>query len=81
MQNLEFCFRLAPQKKCAQKARKVSNTIQKQKVPNEKQAIVIYAPHLLKVCYERYILNLHMATLVRMSFFLSIFFVTILERF
>ncbi len=43
MQNLEFCFRMAPPRKCAQKARKVSNTIEKQAVPNEKQAIVVYA--------------------------------------
>jgi hypothetical protein len=34
-QNLEFCFRMVHEKKCAQKAPKVSNTI-------EEQTIVVY---------------------------------------
>jgi hypothetical protein len=34
---------MPPQRKHAQKARKVSNIIEEQKVPNEKQIIIVYA--------------------------------------
>jgi hypothetical protein len=43
-QNLEFSFRMAPQNKHAQKARKVSNIIEGKAVLNiiEEQTIVVY---------------------------------------